>query len=293
MSAQNARASRAAASLGNGSPREVVLAALLLGVAVTLFAASGLHAGGAPLEVAGASACFAWLFIPCVVLGTRPRSTRLHMWSRAAFRWRAATALILTVSGAAAYLWAAPRLGSAAVLSRSAAIRLVVFEVAIVVVTLVRPIERVGYTFALDRHDLVTAGVAFAAFAALAIPLGLATGFIHYGWRPFDALAWAQKVFYFYFQVALPEELLFRGLLQNGFERLASRRWPIALALAALLFGAAHMGHPPVPNWRYGILATLAGLAYGWVWHRTGKITAAALTHAAVDLVWVLALGGP
>lgn len=133
------------------------------------------------------------------------------------------------------------------------------------------------------------------ASTAIAIPLGLATGFIHYGWRPFDALAWSQKVFHFLFGVALPEELLFRGLLQNGLEQRAfsTRRWPWALAIAALVFGAAHMGHPPVPKWRYGILATLAGLAYGWVWHRTGKITAAALTHAAVDLVWVLALGGP
>jgi membrane protease YdiL (CAAX protease family) len=179
--------------------------------------------------------------------------------------------------------------------SASDAVQLLVFEAAIVVVTLVRPIARVGYTFDLSRHDVVTAGAAFAAFAVIAIPVGLATGFIEYGWRPFDALEWGREVSHFVFQVALTEELVFRGLLQNGLERLgfAARRWPRALVITALIFGAAHLGHPPVPNWLYGILATLAGIAYGWVWHRTGKITAAALTHAAVDLVWVLAFGGP
>ena len=36
------------------------------------------------------------------------------------------------------------------------------------------------------------------------------------------------------------------------------------------------------------VLATLAGVAYGWVYQRTGRITASALTHAAVDWVWKL-----
>jgi membrane protease YdiL (CAAX protease family) len=32
----------------------------------------------------------------------------------------------------------------------------------------------------------------------------------------------------------------------------------------------------------------VAGLAYGTVYNRTGKVTAAAITHALVDIVWRL-----
>jgi membrane protease YdiL (CAAX protease family) len=41
----------------------------------------------------------------------------------------------------------------------------------------------------------------------------------------------------------------------------------------------------PAPNWTYAAMATLAGLAYGWVWRRTGKITASAVTHAPANFV--------
>ena len=264
---------------------------------MALFAASGLRAGAAPAEVVAASLCFAWAFVPCVALGTRQGSLLLRTWFRAVPRWRGALFLVLTFAGPAAYVSVASWIGPRAIagLSAQGAGQIFAFELVVAVLTLVRPVERLGYSFALGRRDLVAAGFAFAAFAAVAIPLGLVTGFIHIRSRPFDALAWGRTAFHFVFQVALPEELLFRGLLQNALERFAlpRRPWPIALAIAAVIFGAAHLGHPPVPNWRYGILATLAGVAYGWVWHRTRKITASALTHAGVDLVWVLAFGGP
>ena len=37
------------------------------------------------------------------------------------------------------------------------------------------------------------------------------------------------------------------------------------------------------------VVAMLAGLAYGWVYLRTERITASAVTHAAVDWIWILA----
>src|SRR5262249_25847300 len=141
---------------------------------------------------------------------------------------------------------------------------LLIFELLVAIGTIVRPVARIGYTFALSRGDLLAAFAAFATFAVIAIPLGLAMGFLHPGWARLDALGWSQRVFGLVFLVSLPEELVFRGLLQNALERRVFRprgAWP-ALGLAALIFGASHMGHPPVPNWRYGILATLAGIAY-------------------------------
>jgi membrane protease YdiL (CAAX protease family) len=40
------------------------------------------------------------------------------------------------------------------------------------------------------------------------------------------------------------------------------------------------------PNWRYVVLASIAGFFYGWTWRKTGSIFASALLHAAVDITW-------
>ena len=55
----------------------------------------------------------------------------------------------------------------------------------------------------------------------------------------------------------------------------------IGLGVAAGVFGLAHL-----PDLRYVLLATLAGIGYGWVYARTGKITASALTHTGVNWIW-------
>ncbi len=155
----------------------------------------------------------------------------------------------------------------------------------------VAPVRGLGFTFRLDRADLGRALAVLAPFAVVAIPLGLATGFIGYGWRPFDAFEWTLFALNIYFFVAVPEEFLFRGLIQN----LIERRWPghqpglAALTVTAVVFGAAHLNNPPAPNYRYALIATAAGLAYGWVWMRSRKVTASAVTHGAVNWLWVLA----
>lgn len=159
---------------------------------------------------------------------------------------------------------------------------------------LYRPLSRLGYTFRWKIADVSAALVALVAFMVIAIPLGLALHFL--GWAPrrvalTQALSTLIAIFFF---TGIPEELLFRGLIQNALGRWFRPR--VALLLAALIFGAAHLdnatAHHPVPNWTYALLAALAGLAYGWVWQRRGKVTAAAITHALVDWLWWLLLGG-
>ena len=58
------------------------------------------------------------------------------------------------------------------------------------------------------------------------------------------------------------------------------------LLIASVVFGAAHLHHPPVPNWRYAMLATLAGIFYGNVYRTRQRLCASALTHALVDTIW-------
>ena len=172
--------------------------------------------------------------------------------------------------------------------------RVGILTLALVLFLAASPTPRIGYTFRLGRGDLSAAALGLVAFAVVAIPVGLAIRFIHWGVVPFDPLRWGVIAFGTYFLIALPEELLFRGLLQNLLERRRPATWPplAPLVVASVVFGFAHIDNPPAPNLRYVLLATLAGLAYGWVWTRTGKVTASALIHAAVDVIWMLAFRG-
>ena len=145
-----------------------------------------------------------------------------------------------------------------------------------------RPLPDVGYTFAFRWRDGAAAVRAFLLYAAIALPLGLATGFI--AWHPRVTTGGVVLTpLLIYLAIAVPEEFLFRGLVQN----LLTRWWGPARALpaAAVVFGLAHLPDP-----RYVLLATFAGLAYGWVYQRTGQVMASAITHALVDATWSVLL---
>ena len=142
-------------------------------------------------------------------------------------------------------------------------------------------LEGIGYTFRLHWRDWAWAGAALVAFVAVGAPIGLLSGFL--AWHPrLDAESVLVSPWHIYLMIAVPEELLFRGIIQNVCVRwIGTRRGLIA---AAIVFGLAHL-----PDYRYVLLATLAGIAYGWVYWRTERITASAVTHAGVDWIWRLA----
>jgi len=145
-----------------------------------------------------------------------------------------------------------------------------------------RPLEGVGYRWALTRRDVATAVLVFLGYAAIALPIGFTTHFITWNPRAAAPGLLLQPII-IYLVTAVPEEFLFRGLIQN----LLSRRLgvPLGLAVGSVIFGLSHLPDP-----RYAVLATIAGVAYGWVYLRTGKVTASAITHALVDAVWVILL---
>jgi membrane protease YdiL (CAAX protease family) len=145
------------------------------------------------------------------------------------------------------------------------------------------PLDRIGYSFQLSRREWQVALTATAAFAIVGVPIGLATGFLEWNPRP-DAIRLAVAPIAIYLATGVPEEFLFRGLIQNSLERSVGRA---ALPIASIIFGLAHLPDP-----RYVLLATLAGVAYGWVYLVTRRITASAVTHALVDWIWVLLFRG-
>jgi len=96
---------------------------------------------------------------------------------------------------------------------------------------------------------------------------------------------------------AVPEEIVFRGLIQNNLTAragtVAGRR--AALVASSIVFGAAHLNNPAgiygTPNFMYMGMATIAGLGYGLAWNR-GGILASALLHTAIDWIWHFLLTG-
>jgi hypothetical protein len=126
--------------------------------------------------------------------------------------------------------------------------------------------------------------------------LGLALEFIHphrsalfenpagnlagVGWA---SLRWI-GIFFF---TAVPEELFFRAWVQNLLERRVGRR--AALGIASVLFGLSHFNKRSAHfNWRYVLLATIAGIFYGRAWREQRRVPASAITHTCVDWIWSL-----
>jgi membrane protease YdiL (CAAX protease family) len=85
--------------------------------------------------------------------------------------------------------------------------------------------------------------------------------------------------------VALSEEFFFRGLLQQWLEQWTGSA-TAALAGAAILFGAAHLGFRHFPNWRFALLAAVAGWFYGRAYNQAKSIRASMAAHAMVVTLW-------
>jgi membrane protease YdiL (CAAX protease family) len=153
-----------------------------------------------------------------------------------------------------------------------------------------RPRRSFDVRLGLSLRELGIALGAVAMLAGVAIPLGILVGFLH--WEPrWLGLSYAvARIFGLILFVGIPEELLFRGVYQEAFSRLWSPR--TGWIVASVLFGLVHIvKHYPPLNWQYALLASVAGLVYGWVYTRTGKLGAAAVTHGVVDWLWSTWLG--
>lgn len=195
------------------------------------------------------------------------------IWLPVDFRW---------LGGA--FPW--PRGGSGYVLIAPLGLGLLLY-----LMLVVRRLDGVGYSFRTGGDDLLAAVGAFGSFALVGIPIGLWTGFLAPGQALPDAAAAAAKAAQIFLFTALPEETLFRGFVQGLLERWTGRAG-LALGAASVLFGAAHLNNGPAPDWRYFVLASLAGWAYGWVYQRTRRIVAPALTHTLVDATWTIFFKG-
>ncbi|MGH9328153.1 MAG: CPBP family glutamic-type intramembrane protease [Terriglobia bacterium] len=149
----------------------------------------------------------------------------------------------------------------------------------------IRNLHDVGYRLTWRKQDFIQGVAHYVGFAIIAIPLGYALHFIRFHSGPASLKNFVIQFVGIYVMIAIPEEFFFRGVLQNFLEKSFSgeRRGLYALLIASVVFGASHLQHAPAPNWRYGILATIAGLFYGSAYRDRRRLSASALTHTLVD----------
>ncbi len=151
----------------------------------------------------------------------------------------------------------------------------------------IRELHGTGFDLRLRWKDVGIGLREWAFYTPIALVLGLSLGFLHLHaiWPRLASIAGAW--FFTFFFIAVPEELFFRGWLQNLIEKRLGRYQ--ALILTACLFGLAHFNKRAAHfNWRYVLLAALAGIFYGRAWRTQRRVGASAVTHATVDALWSL-----
>jgi membrane protease YdiL (CAAX protease family) len=135
-----------------------------------------------------------------------------------------------------------------------------------------------------SARDLAYGVAAFLACAPILIAAGRLLGFIPPMHAPAHPGSIGATFGIIFVGTALPEEILFRSLIQNWLMQsfgFTNRM----LLVAAFIFGCAHLdnGPQPLPNWRYMILATIAGIAYGKAFQKSSSVFSSVACHALVD----------
>jgi membrane protease YdiL (CAAX protease family) len=110
--------------------------------------------------------------------------------------------------------------------------------------------------------------------------LALGLGLVHLDAKfPAYGLLWAVSNLLI---LCVAEEAFYRGLIQRQL-RAQLPAWA-AIGVSSLVFGLAH--YPG--GMTYVLLATIAGVGYGWIYEKSGYIEASILTHFALNLTHFL-----
>lgn len=130
------------------------------------------------------------------------------------------------------------------------------------------------------------------AFAIGIVPLcllGWLIQFATFAPQRVPPLTWAALAGGYFFGtfwvVAFSEEIFFRGIILRGL--LKWQHSPaLAILVSSLLFGLVHLWYRDFPNWRFGLVAAVAGVLYAVAYLRSGSVRASMVTHALVVTSW-------
>lgn len=157
-------------------------------------------------------------------------------------------------------------------------------RLAVLAVLSMARIEVRGFGFLPDRREWAAGCANFALFLPLGALLGWMLKFSQFHLRPgawWQTAASAALTFLgMLWVVALREEFFFRGVLQEWFD---SR---VGLVAVSAAFGLVHLPFRGFPNWRFAILAAVAGLFYGRAYLGGRSVRAAMVAHALVNTAW-------
>jgi membrane protease YdiL (CAAX protease family) len=125
----------------------------------------------------------------------------------------------------------------------------------------------------------------FAITLLAVMACALLLGYVRFDpkWTPLF-LVWAPVNLFF---TCLAEEAFFRGFVQHEIAQSIERKQLaaiVAIGVSAVLFGLSHF----VGGWKYVLAGTVAGVGYGWAYHRTQRIEAATAVHFCVNAVHFL-----
>jgi membrane protease YdiL (CAAX protease family) len=211
-------------------------------------------------------------------------ATSAGVAARAAGRARAAVDLVTIVAlwwpfeaGWLAQAWPVPESGAATFLAALFGLALVG-----VVYGAARDLPGLKLGLVVGARDVASVVGVVAAFYVVAVPFALVTRFVTLR-ESFALGSFAPTLLAATILGAWPEELLFRGLLQNRLGDLfGGRRW-VALGVTSVLFGLTHLNNEPLNDWRYVVLATFAGAGYGYLYLRSRSIVVPAFAHGLLN----------
>ena len=293
------RHSELALSLGGEFPRAFASFALLLaplwffgfgfraGIALKRIAPQGRIAAAALLSLpyfvfAGGTSVFSWRAAVIVIAFPMLMAAFLELPTLPKrMTWRDGAALI--VIAATYYL---KLLQSAWPPELAFLPKLFLADIALYCFLIIRGLQGAGYSL-IPTWSAVKVGLReWAFFLPIAVALGELTGFIHFHSNVPRIGHVIADILLTFLLIAIPEELFFRAILQNLLETRIGKT--AALLVAATLFGLSHFNHGGGFNWRYVLLASIAGIFYGRAWRAERQIFASIVTHTAVDVVWSL-----
>jgi membrane protease YdiL (CAAX protease family) len=163
------------------------------------------------------------------------------------------------------------------------------FRTGILAILSVRRAKGIGFGFWPSRREWTIGALYFLAFIPLAALVSSAIGFASprvptQGWEK-TSIAAVATFCGILWVVALGEEFFFRGLLQQWLSAWLHSDWR-GIAAASALFGSVHLWFRKFPNWRFAVLAALAGIVYGLAFRKAKSIRASMVTHALVVTAW-------
>lgn len=161
---------------------------------------------------------------------------------------------------------------------------LLIIQIAEIAFLLVRRAPDVGFSLAWSGRWILTVLICFVGIALIDIPLALKIHFFRFDPSNGHHKQVLLELLGTFFFTAWAEEFFFRGLLQNALSR-TLRSDVAGWLVASIIFGFSHIRHEFFPNWKYVLLATIAGFFYGIAWKKTGSMTGSGVVHAAVDVM--------